>query len=48
MVERKNGTKIHMNAILKSPAEMLKLEIQAVEYGIPALYVLFESWVHLS
>ncbi|WP_265883379.1 hypothetical protein [Clostridium felsineum] len=43
MVERKNGTKFCMNAILKSPTEMFKLEIQAVEYGITALYVLFES-----
>jgi hypothetical protein len=31
-------------AILKSPAAMLNLIKNAVDYGVPASYVLFDSW----
>ena len=42
--KRTNGAKLRKEAVLKSPAAMLKLLKQAVEYGIPASYVLFDSW----
>lgn len=42
--KRTNGAKLRKEAVLKSPAAMLKLIRQAVEYGIPASYVLFDSW----
>lgn len=41
---RTNGAKMRKEAILKSPAAMLTLLKNAVEYGIPASYVLFDSW----
>lgn len=41
---RTNGAKRRKEAILKSPAAMLTLIKNAVEYGIPASYVLFDSW----
>lgn len=42
--KRTNGAKLRKEAILKSPEAMLKLLKQAVEYKIPASYVLFDSW----
>jgi hypothetical protein len=42
--KRTNGAKLRNEAILKSPAAMLNLIKKAVEYGIPASHVLFDSW----
>jgi hypothetical protein len=42
--KRTNGAKLRKEAILKSPAVMLKLIKEAVECGVPASYVLFDSW----
>lgn len=42
--KRTNGSKLRKEAVLKSPDAMLKLIKRAVEIGIPASYVLFDSW----
>lgn len=41
---RTNGAKLRKEAVLKSPTAMLNLIKKAVEYGVPASYVLFDSW----
>jgi hypothetical protein len=42
--KRTNGAKLRKEAISKSPQVMLNLLKQAKEYGVPASYVLFDSW----
>nr|WP_132248354.1 transposase [Marinisporobacter balticus] len=42
--KRSNGYKIRKHAVLKSPAAMMNLIRQAKSFGIPAKYVLFDSW----
>lgn len=42
--KRTNGAKLRKQAILKSPDVMLELLKQTVELGLPASYVLFDSW----
>jgi hypothetical protein len=42
--KRTNGYKLRKEAALKSPSAMLELLKQVSKYGIPAAYVLFDSW----
>lgn len=42
--KRTNGYKLRKEAVLKSPAAMISLLKQALQYGIPTTYVLFDSW----
>lgn len=44
---RTNGAKLRKEAILKYPAAMLNLIKKAVEYGIPASYVLLIADSHI-
>lgn len=46
--KRTNGGKLRKKAILKSPDAMLELLKQAVGFGLPASYVLFDSWFTYS
>ena len=42
--KRTNGAKLRKEAVSKSPEVMINLLKQAKEFGIPASYVLFDSW----
>lgn len=42
--KRTNGYKLRKEAMSKFPAVMIDIITQALQYGIPASYVLFDSW----
>ncbi|WP_160318252.1 IS4 family transposase, partial [Caloramator mitchellensis] len=42
--KRTNGYKLRKEAVKKSPTVMIDMIAQAIQHGIPASYVLFNSW----